>query len=181
MNLKNMEEKIDIKKFILKAILYFVFLWIAYDFFLLMPDILIALFYYTLPEKLTANEGFENICITLLLYVPIIFSPITCYIIAKLFGIFKYIDKLKKLMTKFIALFFISFLSFLILFAKNSYNNVDFEISLYLSLTIFALIPAFLLYKYFQYLTKKYPKPFEKIGYYCSIEFYKDIFKRKNL
>ena len=100
---------------------------------------------------------------------------------AKLFGIFKYIDKLKKLMTKFIALFFISFLSFLILFAKNSYNNVDFEISLYLSLTIFALIPAFLLYKYFQYLTKKYPKPFEKIGYYCSIEFYKDIFKRKNL
>ena len=34
------------------------------------------------------------------------------------------------------------------------------------------------LYKYFQYLTKKHPTPFEKIGYYCSIEFYKGLFKK---
>ena len=110
----------------------------------------------------------------------IVFSPIICYILAKIFGIFKYIDKLRNIITKFLALILVSFLSFLILFLKNSYNNSSFKISLCLSLTVFGLIPTFLLYKYFQYLTKKYPTPFEKISYYCSIEYYKNFFKRKN-
>ena len=176
-----MKEKINnknTKKFILKMISYIIFLWIAYDFFLLLPDILIAFFYYILPDSLTSNEDVEYIGIILLLCAPIIFSPIIYYVIAKIFGIFKYIDKLKNLITKFLALILVSFLSFLILFIKNIYNNIDLEISLYLSLTVVALIPAFLLYKFFQYLTKKHPTPFKKIGYYCSIVFYKDLFKK---
>lgn len=178
-----MEEKIDnkhIKKYILKAILYIAFLWFIYDIFLIIPDVILALFYSILPENLTVSEEFENICVTSLLYAPIVFSPITCYVIAKLFGIFKYIDKSRNIITKFLALILVSFLSFLILFLKNSYNNSSFKISLCLSLTVFGLIPAFLLYKFFKYLTKKYPTPFEKIGYYCSIEFYKGLFRRKN-
>ena len=181
MSLIKYGKKIDnkhIMKYILKAILYIAFLWFIYDVFLIMPDVILALFYSILPENLTASEEFENICITSLLYAPTVFSPITCYIIAKLFGIFKYIDKSRNIITKFLALILVSFLSFLILFLKNSYNNSSFKISLCLSLTVFGLIPAFLLYKYFQYLTKKYPTPFEKISYYCSIEFYKGLFKR---
>ena len=30
---------------------------------------------------------------------------------------------------------------------------------------------------FFEFLTKKFPKPFEKIGYFFSIEFYKKIFE----
>ena len=111
-----MKEKINnknTKKFILKMISYIIFLWIAYDFFLLLPDILIAFFYYILPDSLTSNEDVEYIGIILLLCAPIIFSPIICYVIAKIFGIFKYIDKLKNLITKFLALILVSFLSFL--------------------------------------------------------------------
>ena len=177
-----MKEKINnknTKKFILKMISYIIFLWIAYDFFLLLPDILIAFFYYILPDSLTSNEDVEYIGIILLLCAPIIFSPIICYVIAKIFGIFKYIDKLKNLITKFLVLILISFLSSVILFIKISNNGIDLPLSLHLSLTLFGLIPAYLLYKYFQYLTKKYPTPFEKIGYYCSIELYKSLFKRK--
>ena len=154
-----MEQKIDnkhIMRYILKAILYIAFLWFIYDVFLIMPDVILALFYSILPENLTASEEFENICITSLLYAaseefenicitsllyaPIVFSPITCYVIAKLFGIFKYIDKLKNIITKFLALILISFLSFLILFLKNSYNNSSFKISLCLSLLLYVYL-----------------------------------------
>lgn len=49
-----MEQKIDnkhIKKYILKAILYIAFLWFIYDVFLIMPDVILALFYIILPEN----------------------------------------------------------------------------------------------------------------------------------
>ena len=120
-----MEQKIDnkhIKKYILKAILYIIFLWIAYDFFLLIPDILVILLYSILPDDLALNGNIENISSVLLIYLPIIFSPILCYIIAKLFGIFNYIDKLRNLITKFLALIIISSLSSVILFIVKKHK-----------------------------------------------------------
>ncbi|MBQ7286269.1 MAG: hypothetical protein IJW73_00740 [Candidatus Gastranaerophilales bacterium] len=53
---------------------------------------------------------------------------------------------------------------------KNNYTAIIFP--------MLFIIPAFLLNLFFNFLTKKFPKPFERIGYYCSIEFFKDIFKR---
>ena len=120
-----MEQKIDnkhIMKYILKAILYIIFLWIAYDFFLLIPDILVILLYSILPDDLALNGNIENISSVLLIYLPIIFSPILCYIIAKLFGIFNYIDKLRNLITKFLALIIISSLSSVILFIVKKHK-----------------------------------------------------------
>jgi hypothetical protein len=43
---------------------------------------------------------------------------------------------------------------------------------------MYSLIPAFLLYKFFGFLTKKYPFPFKKIGYYTSKEFPKDLYSK---
>ena len=59
-----MEQKIDnkhIMKYILKAILYIAFLWFIYDVFLIMPDVILALFYSILPENLTVSEDFNKI------------------------------------------------------------------------------------------------------------------------
>ena len=68
-------------------------------------------------------------------------------------------------------------LSFLILFIRYRITE-DIDFALKIASLIFSLAPAFLLYKYFQFLTKKHPMPFEKIGYYCSIEFYKGLFEK---
>ena len=78
-----------------------------------------------------------------------IVSFVTLYILAKIFGIFKKLDKLNI----FTSLIIVS------------------EISCLLT-----LIPAFLLYKFFGFLTIKFPVPFKKIGYYTSIEFPKDLY-----
>ena len=43
---------------------------------------------------------------------------------------------------------------------------------------ISSIFSAFLLNIFFNFLTKKFPKPFEKIGYICSVDFFKDIFKK---
>ena len=91
---------------------------------------------------------------------------------------FNYIDNLKvNLFKKLLLLMLISILSFLILFIRYRISE-DVDFALKIASLIFTLIPVFLLYKYFQFLTKKCPIPFEKIGYYCSIEFYKGLFKR---
>ncbi len=73
----------------------------------------------------------------------------TLYILAKIFGIFKKLDKLNI----FTSLIIVSEISCL-------------------------LIPAFLLYKFFGFLTVKFPVPFKKIGYYTSIEFPKDLYSK---
>ena len=185
-----MEQKINnkhIMKYILKAILYIAFVYYIYMYligFFTIISVTIFVILNSIFEMLFSNYSeYQFIDLAIVVYFAcfIVFSPIICYILAKIFGIFKYIDKLKNLITKILVLVLISFLSSLILFIKVSNNGIDLPLSLHLSLTVFGLIPAFLLYKYFQHLTKKYPKPFEKIGYYCSIEFYKNLFKRKNL
>ena len=182
-----MEEKTGnkyIKKYILKAILYIAFVYYIYMYligFFTIISVTIFVILNSIFEMLFSNYSeYQFIDLAIIVYFAcyIIFSPIVCYILAKIFGIFKYIDKLKNLILKFMVLVLISFLSSVILFIKISNNGIDLPLSLHLSLTLFGLIPAYLLYKYFQYLTKKYPEPFEKIGYYCSIEFYKSLFKR---
>ena len=184
-----MEEKIDnkhIKKYILKAILYIAFVYYIYMYligFFTIISVTIFVILNSIFEMLFSNYSeYQFIDLAIVVYFAcfIVFSPIICYILAKIFGIFKYIEKLKNLITKILVLVLISFLSSLILFIKVSNNGIDLPLSLHLSLTLFGLIPAFLLYKYLKYLTKKYPKPFEKIGYYSSIKFFKGLFKRKN-
>lgn len=112
-------------------------------------------------------------------YGSLFASPFFYYLYAKIFGLFKFIDELKiKFFNKILLLIPICALLFFILnLAYFGLNNIQFNISAIFAFG-FGLIPAFFLYKFFQYLTKKYPFPFEKIGYYCSIEFYKKLLKK---
>ncbi len=106
----------------------------------------------------------------------------TLYFLAKIFGIFKKLDKLNI----FVTLIIISEISYLLILVGRINFLVDeitYRYGLKYAYTMYLLIPAFLLYKFFGFLTKKYPFPFAKIGYYTSIEFLKDLYLkiRKNI
>ena len=170
-------EQIKNKKFILKVILYIAALLCpVYDFLIALAAIppMLLLWGVFLNDKIQVivNNNFD-----IFLLYPIC-SPFASYMLAKLFGIFKFIDNLKtNLFNKLLYLFLIAILSSLVLFIRFGFVEKDVRFGLFISSLIFTLIPAFFLYKYFQYLTKKFPQPFEKIGYYCSIEFFKDTIK----
>ena len=171
-----MEQKLN-KKIILKIILYVIFLSLnGYLFFIGITSSIPMLLLWLI----SLNDKIYQIIINnfdIFLFIPIC-SPFASYLLAKLFGMFKYIDDLKiNIFKKLFLLTLISILSFLILFLRYRFFEGD-NFAYKIASMIFSLIPAFGLYKYFQYLTKKYPTPFEKIGYYCSIEFYKGLFKR---
>ena len=97
------------------------------------------------------------------------------YVIAKFCGLFKYYSQFK---------FWKSFLMLLILsFVLNYFymlNLHTFKLNYNIKDTqdVYSIIPAYLVYLFFDFLTKKFPKPFEQIGYFFSIEFYKNLFKK---
>lgn len=140
-------------------------LGLVYIFMLLEPT-------HNFISKYIFETGFILLCIT---------SPFVCYLTAKLFGMFSYIDKLKIALTfKVLLVALISFVSFGIMyFDIKSFDSFHvINISSHFPYFIFGLVPAFFLYKYFNYLTMKYPVPFKKIGYYSSVEFYKDLWRK---
>lgn len=130
--------------------------------------------FYNIINSIADDFGFYLIT----LYIPAIFSPFACYFMAKIFGIFRYIDELKKrIAIKIGILFLISLASFAIMFLRFKLDG-DTNPAAFYAFYIFGLVPAFFLYKYFNYLTMKYPVPFKKIGYYSSVEFYKDLWRK---
>ena len=171
-----MEQKLN-KKIILKIILYVIFLSLnGYLFFIGITSSIPMLLLWLI----SLNDKIYQIIINnfdIFLFIPIC-SPFASYLLAKLFGMFKYIDDLKiNIFKKLFLLTLISILSFLILFLRYRFFEGD-NFAYKIASMIFSLIPAFGLYKYFQYLTKKYPNTFNKIGYYFSIECYKNLFKK---
>lgn len=96
------------------------------------------------------------------------------YMFAKICGLFKKLDSLKK-WQGFLILFLISFLCYVIADIFYKYRLPYLKIMGDIGAANLFLIPSYLFYLFLNYLTKKFPKPFEKIGYYTSIEFYKDI------
>ena len=171
-----MEQKLN-KKIILKIILYVIFLSLnGYLFFIGITSSIPMLLLWLI----SLNDKIYQIIINnfdIFLFIPIC-SPFASYLLAKLFGMFKYIDDLKiNIFKKLFLLTLISILSFLILFLRYRFFEGD-NFAYKIASLIFSLIPAFGLYKYFQYLTKKYPNTFNKIGYYFSIECYKNLFKK---
>ena len=102
----------------------------------------------------------------------------TLYILAKIFGIFKKLDKLNI----FTSLIIVSEISCLLTFVGRMdiliLDKSFHELTLEYNYIMYSLIPAFLLYKFFGFLTIKFPVPFKKIGYYTSIEFPKDLYSK---
>ena len=102
----------------------------------------------------------------------------TLYILAKIFGIFKKLNNVNII----ISLIIIAIISYLLTFISRIniliFNKCFYELTLEYYWIMYSLIPAFLLYKFFGLLTQKFPFPFEKIGYYTSIEFVKDLYSK---
>ncbi|MBQ9149492.1 hypothetical protein IJX73_01030 [bacterium] len=97
------------------------------------------------------------------------------YIYAKICGLYK---KLKKynFWCKSLIFLIISFLAYLIsIYDFKNLKRIETDLEIELQFYIISILFAFLLNIFFDFLTKKFPKPFEKIGYICSIEFFKDI------
>ena len=78
----------------------------------------------------------------------------------------------------FIIISVISYLLILVGRINFLVDEITYRNGLEYAYTMYLLIPAFLLYKFFGFLTQKFPFPFEKIGYYTSIEFPKDLYSK---
>jgi len=116
---------------------------------------------------------------TFILFFNLLFLT---YFFAKICGLYKAF-KDYKIWQKFLIFLLITILIFPVaMFDFKNFEVFNFpEINYFgpIIFSMFFVIPAFLLNLLFNFLTKKFPKPFEAIGYVCSIEFFKDIFKRK--
>ena len=100
------------------------------------------------------------------------------YIIAKLCGINKYFSQFK-FWKSLIFLMIISILGYYFCYLNLHTFVLNFEDSSETGeLALFGIIPSYLTYLFFNFLTKKFPKPFTKIGYFFSNQFSVDLFKK---
>lgn len=118
----------------------------------------------------TSEDAFLNSTI-------LVGSFIGMYFFAKIFGIFKNLNKIN-LIYSLLILYCMS--SVLIYIGKIKILTPSFihTLGISYSYTMYLLIPAYFVYLFFNFLTKKFPTPFEQIGYFFSIEFYKDLFSK---
>lgn len=125
------------------------------------------------------NCSFSDNAINTTLFLFMQFNLIFfSYFYAKICGLYK---KLQKYNFWIKSLIFLSISCFAYLI--NTYDirtlkpyETDFKIDIWIYVT--SIFSAFLLNIFFNFLTKKFPKPFEKIGYVCSVKFFKNVLKR---
>ena len=102
------------------------------------------------------------------------------YIFAKICGLFKKLDNLNKwqgILTIALICVICKLIGWYLFTHYRS--KFDFDNIVTIEYVWATLAPAYLLYLYFNHLTKKYPEIFKKIGFYFSIEFLKDFIKRR--
>ena len=96
----------------------------------------------------------------------------TTYLFAKICGLFKKLDSLKKWQS-FLIIVLISTIFIISINIADKYKIVNIDIYSNILLTGISLTPAYLFYLFLNRLGKKHPNFYGKIGYYCSVEFYK--------
>ncbi len=105
-----------------------------------------------------------------------VLSMVQLYLFAKLCGLFKKINHLNI----FFAILIIVFVDILLNISINTRVQLYPRIkTVYYGINIndiwFLTTFNFIVFKFFNFLAKKFPTPFERIGYYTSIEFMKDV------
>ena len=130
-------------------------------------------------EEFLINDKFGE-----LLLIPVIFIGgfilfiSTTYVLAKLCGINKYFSQFK-FWKSLIFLIIISALAYYFCSLNLHTFRFNFEdINSGAMESVATIIPSYLTYLFFNFLTKKFPKPFTKIGYFFSNQFYVDLFKK---
>ena len=141
------------------------------DFFLFS-----ALFFW-LPK---ISDNAINIIGEISFYSNLIFFS---YFYAKLCGLYK-LFKNNKLWQRNLIFLLLAILVFPVaIFDFKNFKIFDdfFYDNQYITIvaTMFYAMFAFYINLFFEFLTKKFPKPFEKIGYWFSIVFFKNLFKKQ--
>ena len=129
-----------------------------------------------LEEFLISDELGELLLIPVIFIGSLILSISTTYVLAKLCGIHKYFSQFK--FWKSILLLLVVSVALLYFYLLNLHtlkfnNNIFWE-----AFIVATIIPSYLTYLFFNFLTKKFPKPFTKIGYFFSNQFYIDMFRK---
>ena len=109
--------------------------------------------------------------------IILVSSFIGMYFFAKIFGIFKKLNKIN-LIGSLLILYCISLVLIYVGKIKILTPSYIYTLGVSYSYTMYSLIPAYLVYLFFNFLTKKFPMPFKQIGYFFSIKFYEDLFKK---
>ena len=109
--------------------------------------------------------------------VILVSSCIGMYFFAKIFGVFKKLNKVN-LIGSLLILYIISVALIYIGKIKILTPSYIHILGINYSYTMYLLIPAYLVYLFFNFLTKKFPTPFKQIGYFFSVEFYKDLCRK---
>lgn len=101
--------------------------------------------------------------------------PAYIYLTIKLCGLFKKLDNLNF----FVSLVVVCFVDILFNISDSLIVQIfPLKFSFYKSAYLCLVLPCFVLYKIFYFLSKKFPNPFQKIEYYTSIEFYKRVLSK---
>ena len=98
------------------------------------------------------------------------------YVIAKFCGLFKYFSRFK-FWKSFLILLVISYVLYYFYILNLHTFKLNYSAVKDTKL-VYTIIPSYLVYLFFNFLTKKFPTPFKQIGYFFSIEFYKDLFRK---
>ena len=126
----------------------------------------------TIPilQFLSKNLNTDNaIILSILIWI------IYLYISLKICGLFKKLDNLNFLN----SLIFVIILNLIFNYSINTtVQIIPFKISYTSGSFLYIIIIYFIYYRILNWLGKKYPNTFGKVGYYFSIECYKDLFKK---
>lgn len=98
------------------------------------------------------------------------------YVIAKFCGLFKYFSRFK-FWKSFLILLVISYVLYYFYILNLNTFKLNYD-AVRKTEGIYSIIPSYLVFLFFNFLTKKFPTPFKQIGYFFSLEFYKDLFKK---
>ena len=120
-----------------------------------------------------SDDGISVYALVLIFFVSFIY---TTYLIAKLCGIHKYLSQFK-FWKSFIILIVISVLTYYFIILNLHSFKLNYEETGNTYVTI-ALLPSYIVFLFFDFLTKKFPTPFRQIGYFFSNQFYIDLFKK---
>ena len=150
--------------------------------YIVIPSAEFLMFCASILSKL--EEFLINDKLGELLLIPVIFIGgfilfiSTTYVLAKLCGINKYFSQFK-FWKSLIFLIIISALAYYFCSLNLHTFRFNFEdINSGAMESVATIIPSYLTYLFFNFLTKKFPKPFTKIGYFFSNQFYVDLFKK---
>ena len=126
----------------------------------------------TIPilQFLSKNLNTDNaIILSILIWI------IYLYISLKICGLFKKLDNLNFLN----SLIFVIILNLIFNYSINTtVQIIPFKISYTSGSFLYIIIIYFIYYRILNWLGKKYPNTFGKVGYYFSIECYKNLFKK---